>query len=87
MPPLPPNWDMHKDGVKAYYINQKTQQRVDTRPVCQRESIKQLLNVINDIFTGMSVLVGWYVSPSRCLLLLNRSIYTSLFDTWCIPHR
>lgn len=54
MPPLPPNWDMNKDGAKAYYINQKTQQRLDTRPVCQRESIKQLLNVINDIFNDSS---------------------------------
>ena len=54
MPPLPPNWDMHRDGAKTYYINQKTQQRLDTRPVCQRESIKQLLNVISDIFTDSS---------------------------------
>ena len=49
-PPLPPDWEMKREGVKPVYVNLKTKQKTDARPVCPRESIKTFLQVVDDIF-------------------------------------
>jgi hypothetical protein len=55
---------MRYEGIKPIYINSKTQQRTEQRPVCARESIKMLLQVIDDIFNDREL---WRAVPGVAL--------------------
>ena len=48
--PMPPDWEEVRQGNRTSYVNAKTKQRSETRPVMPRESVSQLLQVVHDMF-------------------------------------
>jgi hypothetical protein len=47
---MPPDWEEVRQGNRTCYVNAKTKQRSETRPVMPRESVSQLLQVVHDMF-------------------------------------